>query len=176
MIRVQKTLIVVSNEVSAEEVDNNCPKVENISEITAIKSMDVKNEDSDEDLFKEIEEALSEKTSNKSSPAKEHKETESKSRFYDQNEPKPERVDKMNETVVERTETPPILKLSEEECGLPLEIFSCGAYLQPYLSLTYLDVLTDVRVRSCLVGATNFLFKQKKDVFDVIVEVIVSCL
>ena len=59
-------------------------------------------------------------------------------------------MDKISDT--ERTETPPILRLSEDECGLPLELFTCGAYLQPYLSLTYLDVLSDVRVRSCLVG------------------------
>ena len=162
--------------IGAEEEDNNCLKVGNISEITENKSINVKNEDSDEDLLKEINEALSDKTSvspsRKSSSAKERKESETKSLFYDQIEAKPERMDKIDETIGERTETPPILKLSDEECGLPLEIFTCGAYLQPYLSLTYLDVLTDVRVRSCLVGATNFLFKQKKDLFDVIVEVI----
>jgi len=41
----------------------------------------------------------------------------------------------------------------------------------PYLSLHYLDLLTDVRVKGFLIGTTNVLFKQKKDLVDVIVEV-----
>ncbi len=136
-----------------------------------IDSCDYIKDDSDDDLLKEIDEVLSEKSSNnssnKSSPVKE----KSQSIFYDKPEPMPERIDKIDDSLRDQMETPPILKLPLDQCGFPLEIFSCGAYCQPYLSLTYLDVLTDVRVRSCLVGATNFLFKQKKDIFDVIVEV-----
>ncbi|KAI1299283.1 Late secretory pathway protein AVL9 -like protein [Halotydeus destructor] len=66
--------------------------------------------------------------------------------------------------------TPPLLKLPAEACGLPLEIFRRGVFCHPYLSLTYLDVLSDTRVRGCLVGATNFLFKQRRNLFHVIVE------
>jgi hypothetical protein len=136
-----------------------------------IDSCDYIKDDSDDDLLKEIDEVLSEKSSNnssnKSSPVKE----KSQSIFYDKPEPMPERIDKIDDSLRDQMETPPILKLPLDQCGFPLEIFSCGAYCQPYLSLTYLDVFTDVRVRSCLVGATNFLFKQKKDIFDVIVEV-----
>ena len=131
-------------------------------------------DDSDDDLLKEIDEVLSERSStnssNKSSPEKET----SNSTFYLKPEPKPERMDRMNDNIRDNMETPPILKLGLDECGFPLEVFNCGSYCLPYLSLTYLDVLTDVRVRSCCVGATNFLFKQKKDIFDVIVEVIIS--
>lgn len=128
------------------------------------------NDDSDDDLLKEIDEVLSERSSvssNKTSPVKES----SNSIFYDKPEPKPERIDKIEDNVRDSMETPPILKLGLDECGFPLEVFNCGSYCLPYLSLTYLDVLTDVRVRSCCVGATNFLFKQKKDIFDVIVEI-----
>ena len=163
-----------ARDVCPEEVDKSVTQNQNFNEITDNRTELSKNEDSDEDLLRDIDEALSDKTSSKSSPVRDNPRVDQNSRFYDRTEPLPERVDKIGETDVERTETPPILRLSEEECGLPLEIFSCGAYLQPYLSLTYLDVLSDVRVRSCLVGATNFLFKQKKDVFDVVVEVLIN--
>ncbi|RWS14232.1 late secretory pathway protein AVL9-like protein [Dinothrombium tinctorium] len=69
-----------------------------------------------------------------------------------------------------RSLTPPLLKLSSKECGFPLEIFRKGAFCHPYLSLTYLDILSDDRVRSFVIGATNYLFKQKKNLFDVIID------
>uniref|UniRef100_T1L566 AVL9/DENND6 domain-containing protein n=1 Tax=Tetranychus urticae TaxID=32264 RepID=T1L566_TETUR len=67
--------------------------------------------------------------------------------------------------------TPPLFKLPLSECGLPLRIFGNGSFCHPYLSITYLDILSDSRVRSCVVGATNFLFKQKRNLFDIIIEV-----
>ena len=66
-----------------------------------------------------------------------------------------------------------ILKLGLDECGFPLQLFHCGSYFHPYLSLSYLDVISDVRFRSCLIGATNVLFSQKRNLFDVIIDV--SC-
>jgi len=65
----------------------------------------------------------------------------------------------------------PFLKLNLASCGLPLQIFTNGSFCHPYLSITYLDILNDPRVRSFVIGATNILFKQKKSLFDVIVEV-----
>lgn len=65
------------------------------------------------------------------------------------------------------------LKLSRvkpEECGLPLQIFTRGSFCLPYLSITYLDLLSDTRVKSFVIGATNFLFKQKRDMYDIIVD------
>lgn len=41
----------------------------------------------------------------------------------------------------------------------------------PYLSLPYLDLLGDINVRGYIVGATNVLFKQKKQLIDVLIEV-----
>lgn len=61
--------------------------------------------------------------------------------------------------------------IESDECGLPLSIFTKGMLCHPYLSLPFLDVLSDVNVRGFLVGATNILFKQKKQLFDVVVEV-----
>uniref|UniRef100_A0A1S4L6Q1 UDENN domain-containing protein n=1 Tax=Ixodes scapularis TaxID=6945 RepID=A0A1S4L6Q1_IXOSC len=46
-----------------------------------------------------------------------------------------------------------------------------GSLCLPYVSLPIIDLLSDISVRSCVVGATNDLFKQKKHLFDVIVEV-----
>jgi hypothetical protein len=42
----------------------------------------------------------------------------------------------------------------------------------PYLSLQYYDILQDVNVRGFLIGASNMLFKQKKHLLDVIIEVL----
>ncbi|XP_064456810.1 late secretory pathway protein AVL9 homolog [Ornithodoros turicata] len=64
-----------------------------------------------------------------------------------------------------------VLALRNEECGLPLSIFTKGSLCLPYVSLPIIDVLNDMSVRSCIVGATNDLFKQKKHLFDVIVEI-----
>lgn len=46
-----------------------------------------------------------------------------------------------------------------------------GYLCLPYLSLPYLDLLADINVRGYIVGATNVLFKQKKQLIDVLVEV-----
>ncbi|RUS73088.1 hypothetical protein EGW08_019149 [Elysia chlorotica] len=61
--------------------------------------------------------------------------------------------------------------LKQDELGYPLAIFTKGCVCQPYLSLQYHDILTDVNVRSFLIGATNVLFKQRRQVIDVVVEV-----
>ena len=38
-----------------------------------------------------------------------------------------------------------------------------------------MDVLLDPNVRGYMIGATNVLFKQKKNIADILVEVIESC-
>lgn len=64
-----------------------------------------------------------------------------------------------------------IAHINPELCGLPLNIFTKGYLCLPYLSLPYLDLLADINVRGYIVGATNVLFKQKKQLIDVLVEV-----
>lgn len=54
---------------------------------------------------------------------------------------------------------------------LPLNIFTGGNLCQPYLSLSYLDILTQPSVHGYLIGATNILFKQKKGVAEVVVDI-----
>ncbi|RZB66624.1 late secretory pathway protein AVL9 -like, partial [Asbolus verrucosus] len=61
--------------------------------------------------------------------------------------------------------------LSTTSCGFPLSIFTKGFMCLPYLSLPYLDLLTDVNVRGYVVGATNILFKQKSQLYDVLVDI-----
>ncbi|PNF17496.1 Late secretory pathway protein AVL9-like protein, partial [Cryptotermes secundus] len=64
-----------------------------------------------------------------------------------------------------------IAQINADQCGLPLMLFTQGYLCHPYLSLPYLDLLSDINVRGYLVGATNVLFKQKKQLADVLVEV-----
>ena len=54
---------------------------------------------------------------------------------------------------------------------LPLRVFTGGNLCHPYLSLSYLDALSQPCVRGYLIGATNVLFKQKRGVADVVVQV-----
>lgn len=64
-----------------------------------------------------------------------------------------------------------LAQLSTEFCGFPLSIFTKGYLCLPYLSLPYLDLLCDVNVRGYVVGATNILFKQKTQLYDVLVDI-----
>ncbi|XP_034948866.1 late secretory pathway protein AVL9 homolog [Chelonus insularis] len=64
-----------------------------------------------------------------------------------------------------------IAHVNPELCGLPLNLFNKGYLCLPYLSLPYLDLLGDINVRGYIVGATNVLFKQKKQLIDVLIEV-----
>ncbi|XP_076160727.1 late secretory pathway protein AVL9 homolog isoform X2 [Ptiloglossa arizonensis] len=64
-----------------------------------------------------------------------------------------------------------IAHVNPELCGLPLNVFMKGYLCLPYLSLPYLDLLADSNVRGYIVGVTNILFKQKKQLIDVLVEV-----
>ena len=48
------------------------------------------------------------------------------------------------------------------EVGLPLRLFGRGNLCHPYLSLSYIDTLSQPCVRGYIIGATNALFKQKQ--------------
>ncbi|XP_022918220.1 late secretory pathway protein AVL9 homolog isoform X2 [Onthophagus taurus] len=64
-----------------------------------------------------------------------------------------------------------LAQLKNETCGFPLKIFHQGYLCLPYLSLPYMDLLNDVNVRGYVVGATNVLFKQKRQLFDILVDI-----
>ncbi|KAI5637932.1 transport protein avl9 domain-containing protein [Phthorimaea operculella] len=61
-------------------------------------------------------------------------------------------------------------QIDQAECGFPLPLFEDGYLCLPYLSLQYLDLLSDSAVEAFVVGASNVLFKQKRQLFDVLVE------
>ncbi|CAH4037323.1 unnamed protein product [Pieris brassicae] len=61
-------------------------------------------------------------------------------------------------------------QIDQADCGFPLPLFEDGYLCLPYLSLQYLDLLSDSAVQGFVVGASNVLFKQKRQLFDVLVE------
>ncbi|OXU20890.1 hypothetical protein TSAR_010151, partial [Trichomalopsis sarcophagae] len=88
----------------------------------------------------------------------------------DNNLPRDTSSDALSEARVTSSITQ-IANIDPELCGMPLSLFTKGYLCLPYLSLPYLDLLGDVNVRGYVVGATNVLFKQKKQLIDVLVEV-----
>jgi len=60
---------------------------------------------------------------------------------------------------------------SLQELGLPLKIFTAGNLCHPYLSLPYLDILVQDSIHGYIIGATNALFKAKKGLNDVIIDI-----
>nr|CAD7458073.1 unnamed protein product [Timema tahoe] len=80
-------------------------------------------------------------------------------------------VDTLCDTSVAQSNMATIALVPAEQCGVPLMLFTQGYLCHPYLSLPYLDLLSDVNVRGYVVGATNVLFKQKKQLADVLIEV-----
>lgn len=64
-----------------------------------------------------------------------------------------------------------LAQLKNDLCGFPLKLFYQGYLCLPYLSLPYMDLLSDVNVRGYVVGATNVLFKQKRQLFDILVDI-----
>ncbi|CAG2054931.1 unnamed protein product, partial [Timema podura] len=79
-------------------------------------------------------------------------------------------VDTLCDTSVAQSNMATIALVPAEQCGVPLMLFTQGYLCHPYLSLPYLDLLSDVNVRGYVVGATNVLFKQKKQLADVLIE------
>ncbi|CAG0922280.1 unnamed protein product [Notodromas monacha] len=61
-------------------------------------------------------------------------------------------------------------KINLEQAGFPFPVFGRGNVCHPFLALPYVDLLSSENVRGFVVGASNILFKQKKHLSDVIVE------
>ena len=57
-----------------------------------------------------------------------------------------------------------------EDFGLPLKLFTGGNLCHPYVSLSYLDTLTQPSVHGYIIGATNDLFLHRKGLTDVIIK------
>ena len=57
------------------------------------------------------------------------------------------------------------------DLALPLRVFTSGNLCHPYLSLSQIDALFQPSVRGYLIGATNALFKTKKGLAEVVVDI-----
>lgn len=58
----------------------------------------------------------------------------------------------------------------------PLAIFTDGVLCLPYLSLSYMDLLTDPSVNGYIIGTSNILFRQKSQLMDAFVDVETSAI
>lgn len=61
--------------------------------------------------------------------------------------------------------------INPDEYRAPLSIFASGNLCLPYLSLPYMDLLTDPSVLSYVIGTSNVLFQQKRHLSDVLVDI-----
>ncbi|XP_055389654.1 late secretory pathway protein AVL9 homolog [Condylostylus longicornis] len=64
----------------------------------------------------------------------------------------------------------PLASINPDSYNAPLPTFSSGHLCLPYLSLPYMDLLTDPSVLSYVIGTSNVLFQQKKNLADIQVD------
>lgn len=65
----------------------------------------------------------------------------------------------------------PYCAIGAKSYGAPLPIFTNGTLCLPYLSLPYMDLLTDSSVNGFIIGTSNILFRQKRQIMDVLIDV-----
>lgn len=61
--------------------------------------------------------------------------------------------------------------INPDEYRAPISIFASGNLFLPYLSLPYMDLLGDPSVLSYVIGTSNVLFQQKRQLSDVLVDI-----
>ncbi|XP_055846944.1 late secretory pathway protein AVL9 homolog [Episyrphus balteatus] len=61
--------------------------------------------------------------------------------------------------------------INPDEYRSPITIFASGNLCLPYLSLPYMDLLSDPSVLSYVIGTSNVLFQQKRNLADIQVDV-----
>jgi hypothetical protein len=64
-----------------------------------------------------------------------------------------------------------IAAIPSAEYLAPMQIFKNGFLCLPFISLHYIDVITDKSHNGFVVGASNVLFQQKKHLVDVLIDV-----
>lgn len=65
----------------------------------------------------------------------------------------------------------PLCTFDPSAWNAPLPLFTNGTLCLPYLSLPYLDLLSDPSVNGYLVGTSNILFRQKRQLMDVFIDI-----
>ncbi|XP_073833884.1 late secretory pathway protein AVL9 homolog [Musca autumnalis] len=61
--------------------------------------------------------------------------------------------------------------INPDEYRAPISIFASGNLCLPYLSLPYMDLLTDPSVLSYVIGTSNVLFQQKQHLADILIDI-----
>lgn len=61
--------------------------------------------------------------------------------------------------------------IKPDEWAAPMRIFHEGNLCLPYISLPYMDLLSDPSVKGYIIGASNVLFQQKRNLADVMIDV-----
>lgn len=64
-----------------------------------------------------------------------------------------------------------LVTINPDEYRAPVSIFASGNLCLPYLSLPYMDLLTDPSVLSYVIGTSNVLFQQRQHLADVLVDI-----
>ncbi|XP_068158998.1 late secretory pathway protein AVL9 homolog [Drosophila tropicalis] len=64
-----------------------------------------------------------------------------------------------------------LCSVNPDEYRAPVSIFASGNLCLPYLSLPYMDLLSDPMVLSYIIGTSNVLFQQKRQLADVLVDI-----
>ncbi|EDW27506.1 GL20243 [Drosophila persimilis] len=64
-----------------------------------------------------------------------------------------------------------LCSVNPDEYRAPVSIFASGNLCLPYLSLPYMDLLSDPMVLSYVIGTSNVLFQQKRQLADVLVDI-----
>lgn len=65
----------------------------------------------------------------------------------------------------------PYCTIDPKSWGAPFPIFTNGTLCLPYLSLPYMDLLTDPSVNGYIIGTSNILFRQKRQIMDVLIDI-----
>lgn len=132
-------------------------------------------EKDEEDIVSNVAPILKESENNVHSTVNQHSndtvdEDIAQNNAFVSNIPRDPSVDSLDETTMQNNMIS-IAQINSEHCGVPLSIFDNGNLCQPYSCLSYMDILSDPSVRGYVIGASNILFKQKKNLADVIVEI-----
>lgn len=64
-----------------------------------------------------------------------------------------------------------LTNIEPAQWNAPIPIFTNGNLCLPYLSLPYLDLLTDPSVNGFVIGTSNILFRQKRQLMDIFIDI-----
>lgn len=81
-----------------------------------------------------------------------------------ENEPRIDETDGVRQPVI-------LSSIDPSEWFAPMNIFKNGYLCLPYISLHYMDIISDTSHNGFIIGASNPLFQQKKHLVDVLIDI-----